>query len=415
MRVLYLIHGHDQLSVGGAENAAFSLFREAQGHAAIEAWILAAVHTSKGVLAHGELRTMDHSDREYLIGTSCEWFQLTNVHISSMRRSLKRLLDYIEPDIIHLQHYVHFGIDIIPLLQCLCPRAKIVLTLHEYLALCMNNGQMVTTGALKLCEKATPLACSMCYPKHSLPDLFLRQHYIKTILEGCDALISPSHFLIDRYRACGIEHPNFHMIENGLPSVLQPCQSSVVDSDALKLHRFAYFGQLNLFKGCLVLLKAVQLLRERTDSAFVVNIYGANLEAQPEDFQQDFHDLYDQVKDRVSLRGSYRQAELPDLMQDNDWVIVPSVWWENSPVVIQEAFCHGRPVIGSNIGGTAEKIDGLGGIIFSAGSERALANVMKKALGNLSLYQALKLQIKAPQTAPECLDAHINVYCSLDA
>jgi glycosyltransferase involved in cell wall biosynthesis len=415
MRVLYLIHGHDQLSVGGAENAAFSLFREAQRHAAIEAWILAAVHTSEGMLSHGELRTMDHSDREYLIGTSCEWFQLRNSHIYSMRRSLKRLLDYIEPDIIHLQHFAHFGIDIIPLLQRLCPRARIILTLHEYLPLCMNNGQMVTTGALKLCEKATPLACSMCFPMHSKPDLFLRHHFIKTILESCNALISPSQFLIDRYRDCGIEHPYFHMIENGLPGILHSQQGSADESNAPRLHRFAYFGQLNIFKGVLVLLKAVQLLQENADSDFIVNIYGANFDGQPEDFQQDFRDLYDHVRDRVYLRGSYRQAELPDLMQDNDWVIVPSIWWENSPVVIQEAFCHGRPVIGSNIGGTAEKIDGLGGLIFSVGSERSLANVMNNALGNLPLYQALKMQIKAPQTASKCLDAHINVYDSLDA
>jgi len=39
-----------------------------------------------------------------------------------------------------------------------------------------------------------------------------------------------------------------------------------------------------------------------------------------------------------------------------DWVVVPSIWWENSPLVIQEAFAHGRPVICSDIGGMAEKV-----------------------------------------------------------
>ena len=46
MRVLYLVHGHEQFSVGGAENAAFSLFHEAQHNPDLDAWILAAVHTS---------------------------------------------------------------------------------------------------------------------------------------------------------------------------------------------------------------------------------------------------------------------------------------------------------------------------------------------------------------------------------
>ena len=220
MRVLYLVHGHEQFSVGGAENAAFSLFREAQNNPEIETWILAAVHTSKAVLAHGELRSVEGTDREYLIGTSCEWFRFTNAHIPSLKRGLQRLLEHIQPEIIHLQHYVHFGIDVIPLLQSLCPDAKIFVTLHEYLALCMHNGQMVTTGQLKLCEKATPLACSMCFPEHNTSSLFLRHHYIKTILESCDALISPSQFLIDRYRDCGIDHPRFYMLENDLPAYL---------------------------------------------------------------------------------------------------------------------------------------------------------------------------------------------------
>jgi hypothetical protein len=39
MRVLYLVHGHEQFSVGGAENAAFSLFREAQNNPEIETWL----------------------------------------------------------------------------------------------------------------------------------------------------------------------------------------------------------------------------------------------------------------------------------------------------------------------------------------------------------------------------------------
>lgn len=414
MRVLYLVHGHEQFSVGGAENAAFSLFREAQATAGVEAWILAAVHTSKGVLGHGELRSVEDTDREYLIGTSCEWFRFTNAHIPSMRRSLKRLLDHIQPQIIHLQHYVHFGIDVIPLLQGLCPNAKIVVTLHEYLALCMHNGQMVTTGQLKLCEKATPLACSMCFPEHNSSTLFLRHHYIKTILESCDALISPSHFLIDRYRSCGIDHPNFLMIENGLPNHFDlASRTAYFRAVSEDLNRFGYFGQLNMYKGCILLLKSAYLLQEQGITNFTVNIYGANLENQPEDFQEEFKQFHAKVSDRVLLRGAYKQQELQTLMLENDWVVVPSIWWENSPVVIQEALFYGRPLIGSSIGGTAEKIDGCGGLTFTARSERSLAGVMQKAISSTDLHQALQQQIPAPTTSVDCADKHHYLYQSL--
>src|SRR5439155_20392507 len=45
----------------------------------------------------------------------------------------------------------------------------------------------------------------------------------------------------------------------------------------------------------------------------------------------------------------YAHDELPRLMDNIDWVIVPSIWWENSPLVIQEAFAYGKPILCSDI------------------------------------------------------------------
>jgi len=414
MRVLYLIHAHQSFSVGGAENAAFSQFHELQTQEEVESWILCAVHTSRGLLSHGELRSVEGAEREYLIGTECEWFRFNNTHIPSLRRGLQRLIDHIKPDLIHLHHYSHFGIDVIPLLQTLCPTAKVVVTLHEYLALCMHNGQMVTTHQLKLCNKATPLACSMCFPERSAQEMFLRHHFMKTILESCDALVSPSNFLIQRYRDCGIDHANFYMIENGLPPQFDLArQANYRQTYSDQLNRFAYFGQLNLYKGALVLLKAAYLLQERGITNFTINIHGANLEHQPKEFQEEFDLFHDKVKDRVMLCGSYRQVEMETLMMEADWMVIPSIWWENSPVVIQEAFFYQRPVLGSDIGGTAEKINGRGGITFSARSESSLASLMDRCIGNAALHQGLVGQIEQPTTSEICRNLHLGVYESL--
>ena len=46
-------------------------------------------------------------------------------------------------------------------------------------------------------------------------------------------------------------------------------------------------------------------------------------------------------------------------------MVVPSIWWETGPLVVLEAFQHGRPVICSDIGGMAEKVtDGVNGLHF---------------------------------------------------
>lgn len=414
MRVLILVHAHERFSVGGAENAAFALFRELSRHEGVEAWILAAMHGGRGGLASGELRSMEGTDREYLIGSECEWYRFTNTNIAALRRGLQRLLEHVQPDVIHLQHYSHFGIDVIPLLQTLCPKSRVVVTLHEYLPLCMHNGQMVTTGQLKLCHLATPLACSLCYPERSTQDMFLRQHYIGTILQSCDALVSPSNFLIQRYRECGIDHPNFLMIENGLPAHFDETKRGrYLASQSKQLNRFGYFGQLNIYKGALVLLKAAALLQERGVSNFTVSIHGANLEHQPQDFQDEFELALEQVRDRVMLRGSYRQQDMESLMLEVDWVVMPSIWWENSPVVIQEAFFHGRPVITSDIGGMAEKVEGHGGLTFSVRNPSGLAALMERCIGNDALHQGLRESMPQPCTAAVCAEQHLQLYRGL--
>jgi glycosyltransferase involved in cell wall biosynthesis len=61
-------------------------------------------------------------------------------------------------------------------------------------------------------------------------------------------------------------------------------------------------------------------------------------------------------------------------------VIIPSIWWENSPVVIQEAIAHGRPLIGANIGGMKEKIEGIAGLTFEARSSSSLATKIQQAM-----------------------------------
>ena len=48
-----------------------------------------------------------------------------------------------------------------------------------------------------------------------------------------------------------------------------------------------------------------------------------------------------------------------------DVLVVPSIWLENSPLVVHEAFMFGVPVIGSRIGGTADLIqDGINGFLY---------------------------------------------------
>jgi hypothetical protein len=69
------------------------------------------------------------------------------------------LLSALRPDIVHFQHTLHLGYDLIRQTRNTLPEAAIVYTLHEFLPICQNHGQMMRTIDDSLCEEASPRRC----------------------------------------------------------------------------------------------------------------------------------------------------------------------------------------------------------------------------------------------------------------
>ena len=91
--------------------------------------------------------------------------------------------------------------------------------------------------------------------------------------------------------------------------------------------------------------------------------------------------------------------------------MVPSTWWENSPLVIQEAFKFRRPVICSDIGGMAEKVtDGVNGLHFRAGNALDLADRIEEAVESPGLWDQLRSEIEPPATIAETVDRLLATY-----
>jgi len=209
-------------------------------------------------------------------------------------------------------------------------------------------------------------------------------------MEHVDLFIAPSEQLRDRYVDWGIPSEKIQVEEYGrLPLDYQPGNPR-----RKKRNRFGFFGQFSHYKGVNVVLRAAKRLAEEDVDA-TIYLHGANLEIQPQEFQDEFDELLEASGDRVVMIGRYDHDQLGALMEDVDWVLVPSRWWENSPLVIQEAFMHGRPVICSNIGGMAEKVtDGVDGLHFRVGDPEDLARVIAQAAGSSQLWRTLTAGIK---------------------
>ena len=94
-----------------------------------------------------------------------------------------------------------------------------------------------------------------------------------------------------------------------------------------------------------------------------------------------------------------------------DWTVMPSIWWENAPVVIQESFLHRRPLIVSNIGGMAEKVrDGVDGLHFRVGSPEDLADCLTRALQEPDLWPRLADAAPRPLDLAAFAAEHLALY-----
>ncbi|GAB2706583.1 glycosyltransferase family 4 protein [Aliiglaciecola aliphaticivorans] len=406
-RLLIISHGHPDLNKGGAEMAAYNMFQEhlKQG---VDAYFLARTdQTPHG----GAAFSQRNSAREILFHTTMDdGFLFSNIKTRHMWQEFRDLLLLIKPDVVHLHHYFLLGIEILEEIKLSLPNARIVLTLHEYLAICHNKGLMVKTNG-KLCYKATSRDCHSCFPEKQPGDFFLREKYIKRLFQNVDHFVSPSAFLAKRYIDWGIDESTISVIENGQNCIQKNTTVSQADNDFRPV-KFAFFGQINPYKGIDVLIGALAGLTKQVKKQVVIEIHGANLEHQTGSYQQKVKTLMNKYGARVHFHGAYEPQEMPSILSSVDWAVVPSIWWENSPMVIQEAFNCGVPLIVSDIGGMKEKVeDGVDGLHFRHGSPFDLADKMSLCVNDRRLRNQLAANIKAPMSIEECVDRHLSIYC----
>ena len=415
-RVLYLCHNHPAIRPAGAENYALELHRAMLEHGPYDSVFVARTGPPMAQAPEpGDpvVRAVPGAAGEYLLHTDVgEWDDL----LGTMRdkrlytRVLRQLLEDVRPDVVHVQHSYLLGYELLREVRHTLPGAPLVATLHELLPICHNRGQMVRTWGTELCDRASPARCHACFPGVAPHRFFLRERFIRAQLALVDRFVCPSRFLAQRFAEWGLPRDRILVEDYGR-------SGGRVDTGRGRTPpiRVGFFGQLSRFKGVDVLLEAAQAL-QRAGSPARFAIHGAHLELQAPAFRERFADLLEATAPTVTFHGAYRPGELAALMADVDWVVVPSIWWENSPLVIQEAFRHGRPVICSDIGGMAEKVrDGVDGLHFRAGSAEDLAAAIERAVAEPGLWDRLRAALPDVRSMHDHLAWMTRLYDGLRA
>jgi len=421
LRVVLVSHGHPDFTIGGGENAAYGLFQHLRTNSDVDATLLAWAPPEKTVDAPRIVPYLDRIDELLFRARGFDPFLLS--YQIETADFLARAIMALEPDVVHLHHYIHIGVELLGALRRLDHKLKIFVTLHEYRAICHHHGLMVKTDAATLCEKADDGACAACFPGTSAQAFARRRRRLRHYLDQADRLLAPSRFLRRRYVQWGINPRRILVIENGVePAAGRPPldrqQSGPAPANPPRdsfPRTFGFFGQIHPFKGLHCLLEAFN--RAALEMPEIrLTIHGAHFEANDPSYVALIKGLIDRQPERIRLCGPYRPGALGALMQAVDWVVVPSVWWENAPLVIEEALSHRRPVLCSASGGMQEKVrPARDGFHFALGDPAALASLMLRVGCDRRLWQRLQTTMRNPMTMAESARRHLQLYVGATA
>jgi glycosyltransferase involved in cell wall biosynthesis len=406
MRILVVAHNHPSFHPGGAETVAWDLhcrLRE-QGH---ESFFLAGLDPIyRPEHAGTNLQALPDDPSVILFRSSgFDPFMQLQTRYDHLLFDLRWLLEDLKPDLVHVQHLNYFGVELLALIHRVLPATRIVYTLHDYLLICGNDGLMVRTGTDALCDRASPDRCYQCFPNKRPATFQVRKDNILRHLHYVDRFTAPSDFLRDRFVEWGLEPSRIEVCPNGLPDV----QARPTEMRKQR-NRFAVFGNMRRTKGTLIAARAAVQAIERYGADLTLTLYGEAI-FQQDEFKAELQELVDRAKGSIELAGRFERDQVPGLMASIDWAMCPSLWWENAPLVIQEAFAQKRPVICSDIGGMAEAVrHDVDGIHVRVGDVDEWARTMAVLADDSERWEAMSTAIRQPDDVSKMTEGFLDIY-----
>ncbi len=300
-----------------------------------------------------------------------------SIHAKNM---LERLIRSVKPDIAHLHMIDH---QISPSILHVLKKHNIpvIQTVHQYKLACPNY-RLYNMKRKKICEKCLfghyyhPIF-EKCHKDSAFAGMLIGlETYIhkkmKIYEKNIDVFHVPSKFMGSKLEQAGIEKNKIHHF------------FYTINIDNYKPHfdfenYILYYGRLAKEKGILTLLKAMVGI---TNTKLLV-VGDGQQRAELEAF------CLKKNLDNVEFLGIRNGENLKSIISKAKFIVVPSEWYDNSPLVIYESFSLGKPVIGSNLGGIPELIDDeKNGFIFEQGNVDQLSEKMTSLIDNADLIKS---------------------------
>lgn len=300
-------------------------------------------------------------------------------------------LDRVQPEIVHVGHLNHLSISLLK--EVAARSIPIVYTLHDYWVMC-PRGQFMQTFPLDpvnlwaSCNGQDDRKCAeRCYaryfggaPEEREADIAYwtgwvgrRMQHSRDMTRLVDIFIAPARYLLNRYRdEFGIPERKLVYIDYGFDLSRLGRRERTQNEP----FTFGYIGTHRPAKGIHNLIQAFSQLNGKP----VLRIWGRPLDQETKSLKTFSQGLPGGASVRVEWFPEYRNQEIvQDVFNRVDAIVVPSVWVENSPLVIHEAQQTRVPVLTADVGGMAEYVHHeVNGLQFEHRSVQSMAVQMQR-------------------------------------
>jgi glycosyltransferase involved in cell wall biosynthesis len=235
----------------------------------------------------------------------------------------------------------------------------------------------------------------------------LREKF-NSLVESCDRVIVIAKWYRGILLANGVPETKISYVAQGLPFDAA-IQTQVEKEVASKPIRLMFLGRIDPLKGLHLLLEAAKDIPE---DKFELDIFG-----QPGDaaYEKEWRGKTSTLQS-VKWKGRLRQEDVVRTMREYDALCLCSTFSEMSPLVIQEAFAAGIPVIASNVYGNTEQIShGENGLLFQFNDSASLRDQLLRSMDEPRSLQEMKRNVRAPRSFAQVGDEYLRIYQALVA
>ena len=272
---------------------------------------------------------------------------------------VKRILKKEKPDVVHTHNLEIISTSVLSVIKHL--KIPHVHTIHDYLLLNRANN-LLRVG--KIIEDF-----------NIVDKIYMK--IMQNLSSSIDIVLAPSQFVLNIHTQKGY-FTNSICVK--LPLGIDIEKAHKIDKD-YEVIDVLYVGQVSNHKGVRILINAFQQLKYEN---VLLHIVGKGADVV------EFKNIAESDS-RIIFHGFVPDKELMPLYQKSNLLVVPSIWYDNSPTVIYESFMNGTPVIGSRIGGIPELIeDGHDGVLFEAGNVDELRDRLEYIIENPSELKRLE-------------------------